>query len=196
MKQGNQATAVDPRPGFSVQLGEHARAARKAQRLSIRAAAEQLQCSPRFVHELERGKATARMDKVLQALSGLGLQLNVSAQPVDRDARVRARSIAQVEARGRQDLYEEKLARAHERIAAMLALDTVDPGTLEQARGQVRKWADQQICSQWYVDRWSGILAGTGAQVAQKILALEKQDAKALFQNTPFGFLVRAFLRA
>ena len=196
MKQTHQIPAVDPNPGFSAQLGEHARAARKAQQLSIRAAAEQLQCSPRFVHELERGKPTARMDKVLQALSGLGLQLSVSARPADHDARVGARSIAQVEARGRQDLYEEKLARAHERIAAMLALDAVDPGTLEQARGQVRKWADQQICSQWYVDRWTGILAGTGAQVAQKILGLEKRDAKALFQNTPFGFLVRTFLRA
>jgi len=196
MKQIDKVPAVDPRPGFSVQLGEHARVARKAQRLSIRAAAEQLQCSPRFVHELERGKPTARMDKVLQALSGLGLQLSVSARPADHDARVGVRSIAQVEARGRQDLYEEKLARAHERIAAMLALDVVDPGTLDQARGQVRKWAEQQICSQWYVDRWSGILAGTGVQVAQKILALEKQDAKALFQNTPFGFLVRTILRA
>jgi transcriptional regulator with XRE-family HTH domain len=195
MKQIQQVPAVDSRLGFSAQLGEHARAARKAQRLSIRAAAEQLQCSPRFVHELERGKPTARMDKVLQALSGLGLQLSVSARPADHDARVRARSIAQVEARSRQDLYEEKLARAHERIAAMLALDAIDPGTLEQARGQVRKWADQQICSQWYVDRWSGILAGTGAQIARKILALDKQDAKALFQNTPFGFLVLTILR-
>jgi transcriptional regulator with XRE-family HTH domain len=196
MKQPHQVPAVDARPGFSAQLGESARAARKARQLSIRAAAEQLQCSPRFVHELERGKPTARMDKVLQALSGLGLQLSVSARPADHDARVGSRSIAQLEARGRQDLYEEKLARAHERIAAMLALDAVDPGTLEQARGQVRKWADQQICSQWYIDRWSGILAGTRARVAQKILALEKQDAKALFQNTPFGFLVRTILRA
>lgn len=193
MKQIAPAPEADPSAGFSVQLGEQARAARKAKRLSIRAAAELLECSPRFVHELERGKPTARMDKVLQALSGLGLQLSVSARPADRDARVGARSIEQIEARARQDLYEEKLARAHERIAAMLALGVVDPG---QARGQVRKWADQQICSQWYVDRWSAILAGEGPQVAQKILALEKQDAKALFQNTPFGFLVRAFLRA
>lgn len=136
------------------------------------------------------------MDKVLQALSGLGLQLSVSARPADHDARVGERSIAQIQARGRQDLYEEKLARAHERIAAMLALDAVDPATLERARGQVRKWAEQQLCSQWYVDRWAAILAGTGAQVARQILGLEKDDAKALFQNTPFGFLVRTILRA
>ena len=58
------------------------------------------------------------------------------------------------------------------------------------------KWADQQICSQWYIDRWSGILAGEGRQIAQKIIALDKTDAKALFQNTPFGVLVRSFLRA
>lgn len=196
MKQIHHAPATDPSLGFSAHLGEQARAARKAQRLSIRAAAEQLQCSPRFVHALERGKPTTRMDKVLLALSGLGLQLSVSAKRADRDARVGARSMAQVVARGRQDVYDEKLARAHDRIAAMLALNALDPGALEQARGQVRKWADQQICSQWYVDRWSGILAGSGRQVAQKILALDVQDARALFQNTPFGFLVRTFLRA
>ena len=85
-----QSTATDPSPGFSAQLGEQARAARKAQRLSIRAAAEQLNCSPRFVHELEWGKPTARMDKVLQALEGLGLQLSVSAKPLNHDARVEA----------------------------------------------------------------------------------------------------------
>ncbi len=196
MKQTPRMEVAEPSPGFSAQLGERARAARKAQQLSIRAAAEQLRCSPRFVHALERGKPTARMDKVLQALAGLGLQLSLSSRPADRDACVRARSIAQVEARGRQDLYEEKLARAHERIAAMLALDAVDPGALEQARGQVRKWADQELCSQWYIDRWNGILTGAGREVARKLLALEKQDAKALFQNTPFGFLVRTILRA
>jgi hypothetical protein len=136
------------------------------------------------------------MDKVLQALSGLGLQLSVSALPPGRDARVGARSLAQVEARARQDLYEERLARAHERIAALLALGEVDPGALEQARGQVRKWAEQQLCSRWYVERWSAILEGAGPQVARNILALDKADAKALFQNTPFGFLVRAILRA
>ncbi len=196
MRQPFQPDPANTSDGFSVELGERARAARKAQRLSIRAAAGQLQCSPRFVHELERGKPTARMDKVLQALEGLGLQLSVGARPAGRDARVGARSIAQIEARARQDLYEEKLARAHERIAAMLALDAVDPGALEQARGQVRKWADQQICSQWYVDRWNDILAGAGREVAQRILSLDKADARALFQNTPFGLLVRAFLRA
>ena len=92
-------------------------------------------------------------------------------------------------------LYEERLARAHERIAALLALEAVEAADIERARNQVRKWADQQICSWWYIHQWTGILAGSPREIASKMLELKKNDAKALFQNTPFGFLVREFLR-
>ncbi|MDQ6523000.1 helix-turn-helix domain-containing protein [Nocardioides sp. LHD-245] len=34
-------------------------------------------CSPRFVHDLERGKATVQLDKVLAVLDVLGLGLGV-----------------------------------------------------------------------------------------------------------------------
>lgn len=34
-------------------------------------------CSPRFVNELERGKATAQLDKVVDVLAALGLHLAV-----------------------------------------------------------------------------------------------------------------------
>ena len=95
-----------------------------------------------------------------------------------------------------QTLREEKLARAHDRIAALLALGRIPAGDVGRARSQVRKWADQQICSRWYVDRWGAILAGSGREIAARIVALEKDEARALFQNTPFGFLVRDFLRA
>ncbi len=78
----------------------------------------------------------------------------------------------------------------------MLADDKVDAGVIERARGQVRKWADGQLCSAWYIDRWTDILSGTGRDVAGKILCLEGEDAKALFQNTPFGALVRQYLSA
>ena len=95
-----------------------------------------------------------------------------------------------------QTLREEKLARAHDRIAALLALGKIPVADVGRALNQVRKWADQQICSQWYVDRWSAILAGSRREIAARIIALEKEEARALFQNTPFGFLVRDFLRA
>jgi HTH-type transcriptional regulator/antitoxin HipB len=181
--------------GLSRELGRQARSARKARGFSIRSAAQHLRCSPRFVHQLEQGKPTARMDKVQQALSGLGLQLNVQPVPAE-GMEAQSAQAARVEARGKQDLYEEKLASAHYRIAALLALGEISPGDINRARTQVRKWADEQICSSWYINRWSKILAGSGRQVASAMVALGKDDAKALFQNTPFGFLARQFLRA
>ena len=58
-------------------IGAEVRAARKGRGWSTRAAAERLGLSTRFLNELERGKATARLDKVLHALDGLGLGLAV-----------------------------------------------------------------------------------------------------------------------
>ena len=179
-------------PDLATQLGRRALAARKGKRLSLRAAAEMIQCSPRFLHELERGKATSRMDKVQQALTGLGLRLAVRESSSEAPRPL----AAQAEARAMQTLREEKLARAHDRIAALLALGKIPVADVGRALNQVRKWADQQICSQWYVDRWSAILAGSRREIAARIIALEKEEARALFQNTPFGFLVRDFLRA
>lgn len=63
--------------GEVVRIGAAVRAARKARGWSLRAAAGRLGVSLRFLHELERGKAGARLDKVLQALSGLGLEIAV-----------------------------------------------------------------------------------------------------------------------
>lgn len=40
--------------------------------------AELAGCSPRFVHELENGKATVQLDKVISVLAALGLHLLVA----------------------------------------------------------------------------------------------------------------------
>ena len=61
-----------------MRIGVEVRAARKARGWSTRVAAGRLGLSVRFLNELERGKATARLDKVLQALAGLGLEFTVA----------------------------------------------------------------------------------------------------------------------
>lgn len=58
-------------------LGAEVRASRRRLGLSTRAAARHLGLSTRFLNELERGKATVRLDKVVDALDGLGLELAV-----------------------------------------------------------------------------------------------------------------------
>ncbi|MGH8674453.1 MAG: nucleotidyltransferase domain-containing protein [Burkholderiales bacterium] len=69
-------------PGIN-RIGGAVRAARKARGWSTRAAAGWLGVSVRFLNELERGKATARLDKVVQALEGLGLELEVVPKRAD-----------------------------------------------------------------------------------------------------------------
>ena len=66
------------RGGIS-QIGARVRAARTKRGWSMRVAAQRLGLSLRFLSELERGKATARLDKVQQALAGLGLRLEVAS---------------------------------------------------------------------------------------------------------------------
>jgi len=73
---------MGPGNGSVVRIGTQVRAARRARGWSTRAAAERLGLSVRFLNELERGKATARLDKVVQALEGLGLEIAVVPKQV------------------------------------------------------------------------------------------------------------------
>ena len=58
-------------------IGARIRSERVARGWSTRVAAKRLRVSLRFLNELERGKATARLDKVLQALAGLGMDVEI-----------------------------------------------------------------------------------------------------------------------
>lgn len=62
--------------GTSVEaLGHGVRERRKALGLRQAELAELAGCSPRFLHSLENGKTTLRLDKVLDVLEVLGLEL-------------------------------------------------------------------------------------------------------------------------
>jgi transcriptional regulator with XRE-family HTH domain len=55
------------------ELGGAVRAARNAMGLSLREAAERARVGKRFVLELEQGKASARLDKVLGVMAAVNL---------------------------------------------------------------------------------------------------------------------------
>lgn len=59
-------------------LGRWIRHARRGQRLSGPEAAELCGVTKRFLSEVERGKPTAQVDKVLQLMTGLGLRMTVT----------------------------------------------------------------------------------------------------------------------
>lgn len=55
------------------ELGKAVRTAREAMGLSLREAAERARVGTRFVWELEHGKPTARLDKVLTLMAAVNL---------------------------------------------------------------------------------------------------------------------------
>jgi len=69
-------------------LGEGVRARREALGLRQSELADLAGCSARFVHTLETGKGTVRLDKVLDVLEVLGLSLKLTSGT----GRIRARS--------------------------------------------------------------------------------------------------------
>ena len=67
----------DPQASTAADLGRWIRHARRNQGLSTQAAADLCGVSPRFLSEVERGKPTAHVGKVLALMRGLGLIVTV-----------------------------------------------------------------------------------------------------------------------
>ncbi len=79
-KSTQQPTFLRARTDASGDLGVIVRAKRKELGLRQEELADLADCSPRFVHDLENGKATVQLDKVLAVLHALGLHLLVTDQ--------------------------------------------------------------------------------------------------------------------
>ena len=84
-------------------LGQAVRARRKEADLTLVEAAEQIDVGVRFLSELENGKPTVRLDKVLQVLEALGLQLQIGETPPPPAANERERDIQREPAAGEHD---------------------------------------------------------------------------------------------
>lgn len=67
-------------------LGRAIRAARRAAHLRLEDVALAAGTGIRFVSELERGKPTAQLDKVLRVVGAVGLRLRVESRAHDGDA--------------------------------------------------------------------------------------------------------------
>ena len=100
-----------------------------------------------------------------------------------------------VEARARQHERDQARADEHERIAAGLEAGEMGERELIRAREQVAKWERHEICSHRYVEYWRAILAGSALEVARRMRGIEASERAALYQNTPFGFLLSERVR-
>lgn len=67
-------------PTWAQELGAEVRRRRKALRLTQRELADLSSCGSDFLYDLERGKPTVRLDKLLSVLEILGLKLKLEAR--------------------------------------------------------------------------------------------------------------------
>ena len=68
-------------------LGQAIRARRRRDGLTLAEAAGLTNVGIRFLSELENGKPTVRLDKLLRVLEAFGLQLHLSVRSTDADGR-------------------------------------------------------------------------------------------------------------
>jgi len=116
------------------------------------------------------------LDKLMGAL---GLQPEIG-----QSSRNDGRKLARLE-------QELKLRQQRERHLR-LAIDLVDDeaaaaAKVAKAKERVELWRKNRTCSQFYIDRWSQILAQPPRKMAKEMSSLgDWQDA--MFQNSPWSW--------
>ena len=58
---------------------------------------------------------------------------------------------------------------------------------MDAAQSEVRRWADQNLCSQDYIDRWTEWLELPVAELAERMCADADGWGNAMRQNSPFA---------
>lgn len=77
MKSKSRRSAGSSPPQWASELGAVVRNKRKVLRLTQKELADLSGCGPDFLYDLERGKPTVRLDKLVPVLEMLGLKFKV-----------------------------------------------------------------------------------------------------------------------
>lgn len=130
------------------------------------------------VSGLECGKRGAvQSDTVDRLFAALGIEPQVLERATDGPRRL---------ARLQQDLRLRQNRERHLRLAYELQGDAqAAQAKIARARKRVALWRASQSCSQFYIDRWSGLLALPPQQLAKEMFSLGEWE-DALFQNSPW----------
>ncbi|HSV35773.1 MAG TPA: type II toxin-antitoxin system Phd/YefM family antitoxin [Ramlibacter sp.] len=95
-------------------------------------------------------------------------------------------------ARDQQQQVEQRRLMAHQRIAIdLLSHEETKKQLLEAARGQVRRWAEQGLCSQDYIDRWTEWLSLPDVELVDRMCSDAGGWGRAMRQNSPFAVAPR-----
>jgi y4mF family transcriptional regulator len=72
---GKSSRSAEKYPSWAVELAAQLRARRKALDLTQHQLADLAGCGPDFLYDLERGKPSVRLDKLMPVIEALGLRL-------------------------------------------------------------------------------------------------------------------------
>jgi transcriptional regulator with XRE-family HTH domain len=166
---------------LAVQYGRIIRDKRLEIGLKQEELAERARVSRAVVSELECGKRKAvQSDTVERLFRALGVQPQV-LQRADRDG---PRKLARLQ----QELKLRDQRERHLRLAFDLAQDEhAAAESVAKARDRVELWRQKKSCSQFYIDRWSELLALSPRQLAKEMHRLGDWES-ALFQNSPWSW--------
>lgn len=162
------------------QYGKIIRERRKQLDLKQVELAARAKVSRAILSQLEHGKhPSVQADTVERLFGVLGVQPQVLEKP-DKDS---PRKLARLE----QAVKLAQQRERHLRLAFALADDEqAAAGRIAKARDRVELWRQKKSCSQFYIDRWSQLLALSPRQLAKEMLHLGDWEA-ALFQNSPWS---------
>jgi transcriptional regulator with XRE-family HTH domain len=166
------------------------RSARRKEGLTQAALAARSGTSRVTIARLEAGSAgDVRMGTVDALCEALGLELTVGSAGSAPALETRL-------ARERERSRRLDLRRRHALLAAslLLAPQTKATALVARARAGVDRWERDGLCSRHYVSRWRTMLSGPVERVAQALLEPDEW-ADALFQNTPWAFILEPAAR-
>jgi transcriptional regulator with XRE-family HTH domain len=166
---------------LSRQIGSVIKAKRSAKQLTQAELARAAGVSRTVLSRLECGTdlpvQTDVLDKLLHALEinpGLGVS------PDSGEERTQARLAQQIRLEQRRN--------RHLRLALALVCDgQAAREMIEKARGRVRVWNEKHMCSPFYIERWTEILALPPLQLACAMASLGDWE-DAMFQNSPWSW--------
>lgn len=81
---------------------------------------------------------------------------------------------------------------AHQRIGIdLLSHPEKKRQLLDAARIQIKRWAEQGLCSQDYIDRWNEWLSLPAVALVDRMCSDAEGWGKAMRQNSPFVVAMR-----
>lgn len=95
-------------------------------------------------------------------------------------------------AREEQKQVEQNRLMAHQRLGIeLLSRPERKARLLKAAKGEVRRWAQHNLCSPEYIERWSLWLSLPAAELVERMCSDAEGWGSAMRQNSPFAVSFR-----